>query len=274
LAKHQVRDGDGDLAIRGFHPEWAQPTFQIVRVLLVAFAVAIVYPYLPASDSRAFQGVTVLLGVVLSFGSASAVANLIGGLVITYMRALAMGDRVRIGEVEGDVVGRDAFVVRVRTIKNVEVTIPNSAVLSGPVVNYSAGLQDRGLLLHTNVTIGYDAPWRRVHELLVEAARRTPGVEPDPAPFVHQTALGDFAVAYQLNAWTREPARAAAILSDIHANVQDEFARAGIEIMSPVFEVQRDGPASTVPQAPRDVRDAAVSTAPATPGLASSTRGT
>jgi small-conductance mechanosensitive channel len=245
-----ARVGSGDLAIGGFHPEWAAPTFQIVRVMLVAFAVAMIYPYLPASDSRAFQGVTVLLGVVLSFGSATAVANLIGGLVITYMRALAIGDRVRIGEVEGDVVGRDAFVVRVRTIKNVEVTIPNSAVLSGPVVNYSAGLKDRGLLVHTSATIGYDAPWRRVHELLTEAARRTPGVEAEPAPFVLQTALGDFAVSYQVNAWTRQPARASAILSDLHANIQDEFARAGIEIMSPVFEVQRDGPASTVPRAP------------------------
>jgi small-conductance mechanosensitive channel len=245
-----ARVGSGDLAIGGFHPEWAAPTFQIVRVLLVAFAVAMIYPYLPASDSRAFQGVTVLLGVVLSFGSASAVANLIGGLVITYMRALSLGDRVRIGDVEGDVVGRDAFVVRVRTIKNVEVTIPNSAVLSGPVVNYCAGLKDRGLLVHTSVTIGYDAPWRQVHQLLVEAARRTPDVEAEPAPFVHQTALGDFAVSYQVNAWTRQPARAAAILSEVHANIQDEFARAGIEIMSPVFEVQRDGPASTVPPAP------------------------
>jgi small-conductance mechanosensitive channel len=161
---------------------------------------------------------------------------------------------VQIGDQEGDVAGRDAFVVRLRTIKNVEVTIPNSAVLSGPVVNYSTGARDAGLLVHTSVTIGYDAPWRRVHDLLVEAARRTPGVQPEPAPFVHQTALGDFAVSYQVNARTREPARVAAIRSDLHANIQDEFARAGIEIVSPVFEVQRSGPASTIPADPRCLR--------------------
>jgi small-conductance mechanosensitive channel len=245
-----ARIGSGQLQIRGFHAEWGAPTFQIVRVLLIAFAIAVMFPYLPASDSRAFQGVTVLLGVILSFGSASAVANLIGGLVITYMRALSVGDRVKIGDAEGDVVGRDAFVVRVRTIKNVEITIPNSSVLSGAVVNFTAGTRDVGLLLHTTVTIGYDVPWRRVHELLLASARKTAHVDAAPPPFVLQTSLGDFSVAYQINAYTKQASRASAILSELHAHIQDEFATAGIEIMSPAYEAQRDGSGRALPPMP------------------------
>jgi small-conductance mechanosensitive channel len=244
-----ARIASGQLRIEGFHAEWGAPTFQIVRVLLIAFAIAVIFPYMPASDSRAFQGVTVLLGVVVSFGSASAVANLIGGLVLTYMRALAVGDRVRIGDAEGDVVGRDAFVVRIRTVKNVEITIPNATVLSGPIVNYSPATRDRGLLLYTRVTIGYDVPWRQVHGLLLDAARRTPLVLQEPVPFVLQTALDDSYVHYELNVHTREASQISRILSDLHANVQDAFAAAGVEIMSPIYEAHRDGAASTVPRA-------------------------
>jgi small-conductance mechanosensitive channel len=243
------RVASGQLRIEGFHAEWGAPTFQIVRVLLVAFAIAVIFPYMPASDSRAFQGVTVLLGVVVSFGSASAVANLIGGLVLTYMRALAVGDRVRIGDAEGDIVGRDAFVVRMRTVKNVEITIPNATVLSGPIVNFSPATRESGVLLYTRVTIGYDVPWRQVHELLFEAARRTPRVLAEPAPFVLQTALDDSYVHYELNVHIREASLMSRILSDLHANVQDVFAAAGVEIMSPVYEAHRDGGGSTVPRA-------------------------
>lgn len=243
------RIGSGQLRIEGFHAEWGAPTFQIVRVLLLAFAIAVIFPYMPASDSRAFQGVTVLLGVIVSFGSASAVANLIGGLVLTYMRALAVGDRVRIGDAEGDIVGRDAFVVRMRTIKNVEITIPNATVLAGPIINFSPATRENGLLLFTRVTIGYDVPWRQVHGLLLGAAQRTGLVLGDPAPFVLQTALDDSYVHYELNVYTREAQQISRILSDLHANVQDAFAAAGVEIMSPIYEAHRDGAGSTVPRA-------------------------
>lgn len=246
--------GSGRLRFEGFHADWAAPTFQIVRVLLIAFTVALIYPYLPASDSRAFQGVTVLLGVLVSFGSASAIANLIGGLVLTYMRALAVGDRVRIGEVEGDVVGRDAFVVRLRTVKNVEVTVPNATVLTGPVLNYSVGAREGGLALHTRVTIGYDVPWRDVHALLIAAGEATMHVEPQPRPFVLQTALDDCYVEYELNVHTRRAQDMPQILSDLRAHIQDRFAAAGIEILSPIYEAHRSGERRTVPPAASSAR--------------------
>jgi small-conductance mechanosensitive channel len=237
--------GRGEIYFRGFYREWAQPTYSITRFILVVFTIILLYPYLPASNSVAFQGVSVLVGLIVSIGSASAIANVIGGLVITYMRAFKVGDRVRIGDTEGDVVSRDAFVVQLRTIKNVEVTIPNSLVLNSHVINQSAAARAAGLILHTSVTIGYDAPWRRVHELLRAAAAATPGVESDPAPFVLQTALNDFHVSYEINAHTRDAARSAQLLSDLRARIQDQFNAAGIEILSPAYEARRDGSAST-----------------------------
>jgi small-conductance mechanosensitive channel len=162
------------------------------------------------------------------------------------MRAFKVGDRVRIGDTEGDVISRDAFVVQLRTIKNVEVTIPNSLVLGSHVINQSAAARGAGLILHTSVTIGYDAPWRRVHELLRAAAAATPGIEADPAPFVLQTALNDYHVSYEINAHTRDAQRSAQLLSALRAAIQDQFNAAGIEILSPAYEARRDGSASTI----------------------------
>jgi small-conductance mechanosensitive channel len=240
------RIGRSEIHLRGFYPEWAQPTYSITRFILVVFTIIILYPYLPASNSVAFQGVSVLVGLIVSIGSASAIANVVGGLVITYMRAFKVGDRVRIGDTEGDVISRDAFVVQLRTIKNVEVTIPNSLVLASHVINQSAATRGAGLILHTSVTIGYDAPWRRVHELLRAAAAATPGVEANPAPFVLQTALNDYHVSYEINAHTRDAHRSAQLLSDLRARIQDQFNAAGIEILSPAYEARRDGSASTI----------------------------
>lgn len=240
------RIGRGEVHFRGFYPEWAQPTYSITRFILVVFTIIILYPYLPASNSVAFQGVSVLVGLIVSIGSASAIANVVGGLVITYMRAFKVGDRVRIGDTEGDVISRDAFVVQLRTIKNVEVTIPNSLVLGSHVVNHSAAARGAGLILHTSITIGYDAPWRRVHQLLQAAAAATPGVEAQPPPFVLQTALNDFHVSYEINAHTRDARHSAQLLSDLRARIQDQFNAAGIEILSPAYEARRDGSASTI----------------------------
>lgn len=240
------RIGSGEINLRGFYPEWAQPTYSITRFILIVFTIILLYPYLPASNSVAFQGVSVLVGLIVSIGSASAIANIIGGLVITYMRAFRIGDRVRIGETEGDVIGRDAFVVHLRTIKNVEVTIPNSIVLGSHVVNHSAAARGPGLVLHTSVTIGYDAPWRQVHELLRAAAAETAGIETEPAPFVLQTALNDYHVSYEINAVTRQAQRSAYILSELRSRIQDHFNAAGVEILSPAYEARRDGSASTI----------------------------
>lgn len=225
----------GTLVIKGFYPEWAQSTFDIVRVLLYAFVFIVVFPYLPGSNSPAFQGVTVFLGVLLSFGSSTAVSNLIAGLVITYMRPFKIGDRVKIGEVTGDVIEKGLLVTRIRTIKNEDINIPNANILSGHTVNYSANAEKAGLILHTTVTIGYDAPWRQVHKMLLDAAAASEGVKKEPKPFVLQTSLDDYYVSYQLNCYTDQPNRMAVVYAGIHQNIQDEFTKAGVQIMSPHY---------------------------------------
>ncbi|MDH5275865.1 MAG: mechanosensitive ion channel family protein, partial [Gammaproteobacteria bacterium] len=212
-----------------------------------ALTAVVIFPYLPGSGSPAFQGVSIFLGVLFSLGSTSAIANVVAGLVLTYMRPFRNGDRVKIADTVGDVLERDLLVVRVRTIKNVDVTIPNSMVLSNHIINFSACARDPGLILHSSVTIGYDAPWRQVHDLLTAAASRTPGIEKEPAPFVLQTALDDFYVRYELNATTSTPNRMAEIYSELHANIQDAFNEAGVEIMSPHYVAARDGSQSTIP---------------------------
>ncbi|MGY3091353.1 small-conductance mechanosensitive channel [Hymenobacter sp. UYAg731] len=242
----------GKLVIEGFYPDWALPTFNLLRFALYVFMFIVIFPYLPGSDSPVFQGVSVLLGFVISFGSTSAIGNVIAGIVITYMRPYKVGDRVKIGEVTGDVLEKNLLVTRLRTIKNEDVTIPNANILSGHTVNYTAAAGHEGLILHTAVTIGYDVPWPQVHALLLAAARATEGVEAAPAPFVLQTSLDDFYVAYQLNAYTRLPHRQAGLYSLLHQHIQDEFARAGVEIMSPHYRATRTGAeaGSTIPPLP------------------------
>lgn len=248
--------GEGTVTIDGFYPDWAEPTYKIVTVLVFAFALVVAFPYLPGSSSDAFKGVSLFLGVLFSLGSSSAVANVVAGVVLTYTRAFKVGDYIRLGVHTGTVMERTLLVTRLRTPKEVEVTIPNASVLAGDVQNFTSNALDAGLVLHTEVTIGYDAPWRKVHELLIDAARRTPHIVADPSPFVLQTALGDFSVKYELNAYTRKPEQMPAIFSALHAEIQDAFARAGMEIMSPIYEARRDGP-STVPPPPPDQAPAA-----------------
>jgi small-conductance mechanosensitive channel len=239
--------GRGHIRLPRFHKEWAKPTFQIVRFLMIAFAAVIVFPYLPGSDSPAFQGVSIFLGVLLSLGSTSAVANIVAGVVLTYMLPFRPGDRVKIADTIGDIIEQNLLVVRVQTNKNVEITIPNSTVLGHHIVNYSRNAAVQGLILHSTVTIGYDVPWRTVHELLVSAARKTTGALQEPPPFVLQTALNDFHVSYEVNLYTDQPTGMAAIYAELHANIQDEFAQAGVEIMSPNYFAARDGNQVTIP---------------------------
>ena len=231
-----------------FPADWAHPTNLIVRVLLIAFALVIAFPYLPGSSSPAFAGISVLAGVLLSLASSSSLSNMIAGLVLTYTGAFRLGDRVKIGDAYGDIIERSLLATRVRTIKNEDVTIPNSIVLGTQVINYSREAQGLGLILHTSVTIGYDAPWRQIHGLLTEAALKTRGILATPAPFVWQTALNDFYVTYEINAHTNLPQQAPDIYADLHANIQDAFYAAGVEIMSPHFAAVRDGNAMAVPR--------------------------
>jgi small-conductance mechanosensitive channel len=235
------------IRVQGFYGEWARPTFKIVRVLLYIFALVIVFPYLPGSDSPAFQGISIFLGVLLSLGSTSAVSNVVAGIVITYMRPFSIGDRVRIGDTFGDVVDRTLLVTRVRTIKNEDITIPNANILNTHMWNYSVNAKELGVILHTTVTIGYDVPWKQVRDLLLQAARLTEGVEENPEPFVLQTSLEDFYIQYEINATTRNPNKMARTYSDLHRNILEQFNEAGVEILSPHYRAVRDGNILTIP---------------------------
>jgi small-conductance mechanosensitive channel len=240
--------GTGALVLQGFHRDWAQPTFTIVRFLVIAFAAVVMFPYLPGAESPAFKGVSLFVGLLFSLGSTGAVGHIVAGVVLTYTNAFRLGDRVQIGETMGDVVQRTMLVTRIRTIKNVEVTVPNGTVLSSQLINFTTQAADRGLILHTTVTIGYDAPWRRVHELLIAAARATERILAEPAPFVFQTSLNDFYVSYEINAFTDQPALMAETYSLLHQNIQDRFNEAGVEIMSPHYRSLRDGNQVTIPE--------------------------
>jgi small-conductance mechanosensitive channel len=231
----------------GFHAEWAPPTAKLVSFLIVVFAVVLISPYLPGFGSPAFQGVSIFLGVLLSLGSTAAVANVVAGMALIYMGAFKVGDRVKIADALGDVTEKTLHVTRMRTVKNVEITIPNAMVLGSHMINFSTLAKERGLVLHTTVTIGYDVPWRRVHALLIEAAQATAHVLGEPAPFVLQSSLGDFSIAYELNVYTKEASRSLEMLSELHQNIQDKFNEAGIEIMSPRFTALRDGNEATMP---------------------------
>lgn len=236
-----------NLIIPGFYSDWAHATFNILRFLIYAFMFVVIFPYLPNSQSEVFKGVSVFIGLVFSLGSSSVISNIISGLVITYMRPFMMGDRIRIGDIQGDVVEKTPFVTRIKTVKNEIVTVPNSSILTSNIINFTSNSQSDGLIVYTTVTIGYDAPWKQVHQLLIEAALRSEYIEKDPQPFVLQTSLDDFYVSYQLSAYTKTPSKMAYIYSQIHQNIQDTFNEAGVEIMSPHYRSQRDGNETTIP---------------------------
>ena len=238
----------GKIAFSGFHQDWAEPTFKLLRVLVVVLAVVMISPYLPGFGSPAFQGVSIFFGVLLSLGSTAAIANIVAGVALTYMRPFTVGDRVKIADTMGDVMEKTLLITRVRTIKNVEVTIPNSMVLGSHMINLSALAQQSGLILYISLTIGYDVPWRKVHELLIASARATRDILAEPAPFVLQISLNDFSITYELNAYTANVKELLLIQSELHQNIQDRFNEAGVEIMSPTFSAIRDGNQTTIPE--------------------------
>jgi small-conductance mechanosensitive channel len=233
---------DGSIRVRGFEPEWAQPTYNVVRVAAIALAIVIAYPLIPGSDSDAFKGLSILAGVMLSLASTSAIANVVAGYMILYRRAFRVGDRVKIGNVVGIVTEVRLQVTHVRTVKNEEITIPNSSILASEVTNYSKPAREGRLILHTEVGIGYEVPWRQVEVMLIEAARRTPGVLGAPPPFVLQRALGDFAVTYQINAYSDRAEGMQDVYANLHRNILDEFNEHGVQIMTPAYEGDPDTP--------------------------------
>ena len=237
----------GNLFIPGFYPDWASPTYQIIRVLVFAFMLVVIFPYLPGSQSPIFRGVSVFLGFLFTFGSAGSLSNIVAGLILTYMRLFKIGDRVKMGDVTGDVIEKTLLVTRIRTIKNEIISIPNSTVMNSHTINYSSDAPEKGLIIHSTVTIGYDVPWKDTHAALIEAALRTEFILAEPAPFVLQTSLDDFYVSYQINAYIKEANKQAHIYSNLHQNIQDVFNEKGIEILSPHYRAARDGSMTTIP---------------------------
>jgi len=231
------------LAIPGFYPDWARATFNILRIFIYAFTVVLIFPLLPNSDSSIFKGVSVFIGVLFSIGSSSVISNMMAGIVITYMRPFKIGDRIKVGEVYGDVVEKTLFVVRVQTIKKEVITVPNSSILSANVTNYStaAGEGEPGVIISLEVSVCYDSAWDKVHPLLIEAALGAEHILPDPSPFVFTKELADFATVYSLRAYTRRPDLYAVICSNINRNVLDIFRREGIEMIVPQYRSVRDG---------------------------------
>ncbi len=240
----------GDISFPGFYPEWSQPTYKLLTFLILALAAVIAFPYLPGSGSPAFQGISLFLGLLLSLGSTAAIANIVGGIILIYTRAFEVGDRVEISDAVGDIVEKTLLVTRIRTTKNVVITMPNSTVLTSNVINFSAALRHADtppLILHTTITLGYDVPWRTVHQILIDAALITHHILTEPAPFILQTSLDDFYVSYELNAYTDKPLSMAKIYSELHQNIQDKCNEADIEILSPHYSALRDGNQITIP---------------------------
>lgn len=228
----------GELRFAGLDADTAGPTQRLAALVVWLFALAMAYPYLPGASTEAFKGVTVLAGLMVSLGASGVVGQLMAGLSLMYSRSLRVGEYVRIGEVEGTVTALGMFATRLHTGLGEEVSLPNAVVFGQPVRNFSRLVQDDGqYVLHTAVTIGYATPWRQVHAMLLEAARRTPGVLAQPAPYVVQTALSDFYVEYRLCAQGSRaaPRRRAEAMSQLHAHIQDVFNENGVQIMSPHY---------------------------------------
>ena len=238
----------GRLKINGFYADWALPTYTILRVLLYSFMFVMIWPLLPNSDSEIFQGVSVFIGVVVSLGSTSVVGNVMAGLVMTYMRPFRLGDYIRYGDTEGEVVEKSMLVTRIRTRKNEIVTIPNSNMMSSQTSNFTLSAQQYGVIVHTKITIGYDEPWQKIERLLLEAADKTDGIKKHPKPFVRITTLDDFYVEYEINGCTDRAKTLPAVYSTLHQNILDTMHGAGVEIMSPHIEARRDNLPVQIPK--------------------------
>jgi small-conductance mechanosensitive channel len=232
---------EGRLAVRGVYPETAQPTRRLIVGFLWLFALVVSYEYIPGSNTDAFKGVSVFVGIIISLGSTGVMNQLMSGMMVTYSRAVRVGDFVRIGDIEGTVVHLGGLSTKIRNARNEEITIPNAVVASNAAVNFSRHADSDGVFTPTSVTIGYDTPWRQVQALLLLAAERTSTVRREPKPVVLQTSLGDFYVNYTLLVCVENPNRRLATLNVLHANIQDAFNEFGVQIMSPNYEADPEG---------------------------------
>jgi small-conductance mechanosensitive channel len=238
----------GSVRVAWLHPETALPSRRLASAILWLFAAVMAYPYLPGSGTDAFKGASVFIGLVLSLGSSGLVNQVMSSFMITYARALRLGDFVRVGEVEGTVHHLGVLSTKIKTLRGEEITIPNAVVVGTTTTNYSRFADADGVYTPTSVTIGYDTPWRQVQSLLLMAAERTPGVRKTPAPVVRQSELQDFYVKYTLLVCPDRPELRVGVMSELHANILDSFNEYGVQIMSPNYEADPDGP-KIVPKA-------------------------
>ncbi|MBL4768485.1 MAG: mechanosensitive ion channel [Rhodobacteraceae bacterium] len=232
----------GTISIKNFEKHWIWPTYNIVRVTLMLIAAIICFPFIPGAESEAVKGLTLLVGVMVSLGSNSVVSNVLAGLFVIYRRSMNIGDRIRVGEHVGDVVKIKLMETYIKSIKNELISIPNGQILNSDVINYSSKIDGRGLLLHTTVGIGYEEPRAKVEAMLIEAAKRTPNLKNSPTPFVLCSALADYAVNYQINAYTTRGSIMPKITSDLHSNIIDVFNENGVQIMTPSYIADTDIP--------------------------------
>lgn len=226
----------GVIELKSFEDHWVWPTYNLIRGAIVLTAAVICFPYIPGSDSAAFQGLTILVGVMVSLGSNSVISNVLAGLFVLYKRSMNVGDRIRVGDHYGDVMQIRLMETYLRSVKNELISIPNATLLSSEVINYSSKVDGRGLLLHTTVGIGYEEPRKKVEAMLIEAARRTKGLKNSPAPFVLVTGLLDFATNYQINAFTTRGSSLPLLQSELHKNITDVFNENNVQIMTPNYE--------------------------------------
>jgi small-conductance mechanosensitive channel len=242
----------GRLVFPGFYREWARPTGRMVSGAILLVGVVTAYPYIPGSGSRAFQGAGLFVGLLAALGSSAVATNVISGLMLIYTRAFQEGDRIEINGVLGVVQDRDLLVTRIVTPRQEVVSLPNASVIASPILNYSFSRREAAqpVAVATTITIGYDVPWRQVHLLLLGAATSVEGISAEPPPYVLQTSLNDFHISYELNAYVGEVLRYREILSDLLGAIQDEFAEAGVEILSPAYHAMRNGNGRTVPPWP------------------------
>jgi small-conductance mechanosensitive channel len=260
--------GVGRVRLAGFEREWAMPTYKIIRLFAIAMAVVVAYPYIPGSGSDAFKGVSIFIGLVLSLGSTSIISNMIAGYTMTYRRAFRIGDRIQVKDAVGDVVEMRLLETHLRSVKNEEIVVPNTVILNNEVVNYSTLAEERGLILHTGVGIGYEVPWRQVESMLLQAAERTPGLLRNPPPFVLKSTLSDFCVQYELNVYADDPASMPQLYSQLHENILDVFNEQGVQIMTPAYVSDPTEPKI----APPDRWSAAPAAAPGSTGKAAATK--
>ena len=226
----------GAITINGFDPEWSKPTYRLIRGLVIGFALVVAFPYIPGSNTQAFKGVSLFIGLIFSLGSTSLIGNLVSGYSLAYRRAFKPGDVVKIGEYLGVVQESRLLVTYLHTIKNEMVAVPNSSIVNDAVVNYSSLVRTKGLILHTTVGIRYETPWRQVEAMLLEAAARTPGLLSEPKPFVHEKELRSFDIEYELNAYCDRPNSIRSLYAALHRNILDIFNEYGVQIMTPAYE--------------------------------------